>query len=140
MLPSSTEGNEAMATNTATELQLVPAQTLVEVSGEGEALEVPASGPRLFVLRLDITEVIEQESLDLSIWGSADGQDWGTMPLLKFPQRFYRGSTQMVLDLKPLAEVRFIRARWDLNRWGRGYPTPRFCFGVTARPADAQSS
>lgn len=125
-------------TNTATELQLVPAHTLVEASGEGEALEVPAGGPRLFVLRLDITEVIEQESLDLSIWGSADGRDWGSMPLLKFPQRFYRGSTQMVLDLKPLTEVRFVRAHWDLNRWGRGYPTPRFRFGVSARPADAQ--
>ena len=85
-------------TNTATEFQLVPANTLVEASGDGEAFEV-SSGPRLFVLEMEITETIEQESLELSLWGSADGQDWGAMPLLKFPQRFYRGSTRMALDL-----------------------------------------
>ena len=84
-------------TNTAVEFQLVPANTLVEASGDGEAFEV-SSGPRLFVLEMEITETIEQESLELSLWGSADGQDWGAMPLLKFPQRFYRGSTRMASD------------------------------------------
>lgn len=121
-------------TNTATELQLVPPNTRVEASGDGEAFEVSPGNPRLFLIRMEITEVVEQESLDLSLWGSADGKDWGTMPLLKLPQRFYPGSTQMVLDLSPQPEVRFIRARWDLNRWGRGVPRPRFRFGVTARP------
>lgn len=84
---------------------------------------------------MDITDTVEQQSLDLSLWGSPDGQDWGSMPLIKFPQRFYRGSARMVLDLRLRPEIRFIRARWELNRWGRGRPTPRFCFGVTAKPA-----
>ncbi|HXE74054.1 MAG TPA: hypothetical protein VNN18_00260 [Candidatus Xenobia bacterium] len=120
---------------TATELQLVPTGTVAEKSGEGDAFEISATGPRLFLIQMDITETVEQESLELSIWGSADGQNWGTMPLVKFPQRFYRGSTRMALDLTQRPEVKFIRARWELNRWGRGRPQPRFRFGVTARPA-----
>ncbi len=122
--------------NTSVGLELVPAGTLVEASGDGPAFEVPADGPRVFVLRLEITDVIEQESLELSLWGSTDGQNWGTMPLLKFPQRFYRGATQMALDLAERPEVRFLRARWELNRWGRGVPSPRFRFGVTATAAE----
>lgn len=121
--------------STTTELQLVPAGTLVETSGDGEAFEVPPTGPRLFLCQLDIAETIEQQSLELSLWGSADGQDWGSQPLIKFPQRFYEGSTRMALDLRPRPEIKFIRARWELNRWGRVHPTPRFRFGVLARPA-----
>ncbi len=122
-------------TKTATELALVPPGTTVEANGEGEAFEVPAEGPRVFVVQMDIAETVEQESLELSIWGSADGANWGTMPLVKFPQRFYRGSTRMALDLTDRPEVRFLRARWELNRWGRGKPLPHFRFGVIARPA-----
>lgn len=121
--------------DTKTELYLVPPGTLVEASGDAEAFAVPTNGPRLFVCRLEITEIIEQESLELSLWGSPDGQNWGTMPLIKFPQRFYTGTSQMVLDLSLHPEVKFIRARWGVNRWGRGRPRPRFRFGVSARPA-----
>jgi hypothetical protein len=119
---------------TATPFELVPAETLVTVSGEGQAFPVPAEGPRVFLLQMEISDIIDQESLALSVWGSADGQEWGTMPLLKFPQRFYRGASKMALDLSARPEIRHIRARWELNRWGRGVPEPRFRFGVTAQP------
>jgi len=129
-------------TTTVAELQLVPAGTVVESNGEGDAFEISSTGPRVFLVQMDITETVEQESLDLSIWGSADGQTWGlpahqanAMPLVKFPQRFYRGSTRMALDLTQRPESRFLRARWQVNRWGRGRPAARFGFGVTARPA-----
>jgi hypothetical protein len=120
---------------TATELQLVPPGTVVEGNGEGDAFEISSTGPRVFLVQMDVTETLEQESLDLAIWGSADGTNWGAMPLVKFPQRFYRGSTRMALDLTQNPEVRFIRARWQVNRWGRGRPAARFGFHVTARPA-----
>lgn len=124
-------------TGTATAFALVPPQTLAEASGDGPTFEVPPDGPRLFVLRLDVTETIEQQSLELSIVGSSDGQTWGPMPLLKFPQSFYRGSTQMALDLNERPDLRFIRAHWELNRWGRGVPRPRFRFSVIARAAES---
>ncbi|MBI4466899.1 MAG: hypothetical protein HY656_05690 [Acidobacteria bacterium] len=126
-----------MPAATAIEFYLVPRETGVTKSGDGQAIEVPPSGPRLFVIRMDITQVVEQESLELSIWASADGQNWGLMPLLKFPQRFYAGATQMVLDLNTRPEVRYLRAHWELNRWGRVRPEPLFGFQVTCKPAEA---
>jgi hypothetical protein len=113
-------------------LDLVPAGTRVEAKGDGAAADVSASATRTFLLTLNITEVIEQESLDVSIWGSADGQEWGRMPLLKMPQRFYCSETKQVLDLTLRPEVKLIRAHWDVNRWGRVAPTPMFVFGLTA--------
>ena len=84
----------------------------------------------LFFCVLSIIDVIEQESLDVAIQGSADGENWPAMPILKIPQRFYRGETKMVLDPTVRPEVKFIRARWDVSRWGRVAPTPMFVFGV----------
>jgi hypothetical protein len=131
----------------AMETNLVEPGTRVEANGAGKALDVSASQTRTFLVTMRITEIIEQQSLDLSIWGSADGQDWGPQPLLKLPQRFYTGETRMVLDLTLKPEVRFIRARWDLNRWGRVAPTPMFVFGVhlaevpaMPRPAPAEKA
>ena len=116
----------------AKQLELVPAGTRAEGKGDGTVFDVSASATRTYLLKLAIAEVIEQESLDVSIWGSADGQEFGKMPLLKLPQRFYRSETKMVLDLNMRPEVKFIRAHWDLNRWGRVAPTPLFVFGLSA--------
>ena len=77
-----------------------------------------------------ITDQIEQESVDVSIWGSADGENWGTQPFLRLPQRFYRGETRAILDLSLSPEVNFIRASWELNRWGRVAPVPMFVLGL----------
>ena len=87
------------------------------------AVDIRASSTRTFYCTMLIREQIEQESVDVSIWGSADGENWGTQPLLKLPQQFYRGETRAVLELTLVPEVNFIRAGWDLNRWGRVAPS-----------------
>jgi len=114
----------------AMEFDLVAPNTLVEESGNGEAVDVTASATRTFFCLMQVTDQIEQESLDVSIWGSADGENWGTQPILKLPQVFYRGQTRAVLELSLRPAVKFIRARWDLNRWGRVAPNPMFRFGL----------
>ena len=116
------EGNQTVAL----ELALIPAGTKLETNGEGGALNISASETRTFLCRLTITEQIEQESLDVSVWGSANGQDFGKRPLLKLPQQFYCGTTKMVLDISLRPEVTFLRAKWELNRWGRVSPAPMF--------------
>lgn len=113
-----------------TKLQLIPAQARLEASADGASFNISESATRTFLCRLTVTEQIEQESLDVSIWGSADGETWPKRPLLKLPQQFYRGTTKLVLDLSLRPEVKFIRARWDLNRWGRVAPTPMFVAGM----------
>jgi hypothetical protein len=121
----------------AMEFDLVAAGTKATGNGEGAAVDISGSASRTFLVEMHIGEVIEQESLDLAIWGSTDGENWGQMPILKFPQRFYRGETRMVLDLTVKPEVKFIRARWTLNRWGRVAPTPMFVFAVHAKEVAA---
>ena len=77
---------------------LIPADTKLESNGTGQSFDISATETRTFLCCLTISDQIEQESLDVSIWGSADGQDFGNWPLLKIPEQFYRGSTKMVLD------------------------------------------
>ncbi len=105
---------------------LIPAATKLQTNGEGQPVDVSSSETRTFFCQLTITEQIEQESLDVSIWGSPDGQQFGKKPLLKIPQQFYCGTTKMVLDISARPEVKFLRATWELNRWGRVAPTPMF--------------
>ena len=107
-------------------LNLIPAETRLNSNGEGAAFDISASSTRTFLCRLTVTDQIEQESLDVSVWGSADGETWTKKPLLMLPQQFYRGTTKMVLDLSLRPEIKFIRARWELNRWGRVAPMPMF--------------
>jgi len=112
------------------ELVLIPENTALESNGDGSPVEISESASRTFFCVLTITDQIEQESLDVSIWGSADGQEFGRRPLLRLPQQFYRGATKMILDVSLRPEIKFLRARWELNRWGRVAPTPRFVAGL----------
>jgi hypothetical protein len=90
----------------------------------------------LLNVTLGITRIIEQESLDLTIWASADGTNWGDKPVFAFPQKFYCGVYTILVDLAAHAEARYLRAQWKLSRWGRGEPTPLFEFYLFAKPAE----
>jgi hypothetical protein len=118
------------SSETTQNLFLAPADTVAEAPGGGEPVELGVLAGRPVLIALRITEVIEQESLHVSVWGSADGKDWGTKPLFWFPERFYRGATPAALDLGQRPEVKFLKARWEVNRWGRGYPRPFFKFSL----------
>jgi len=113
----------------ALEFVLIPPGTRLAANGEGQPFDISGSQTRTFICSMEITDQLEQESVDISVWGSADGQDFGKMPLLKMPQRFYRGETRQVLDLSLKPEIRFIRAKYDLARWGRVAPHPMFVLG-----------
>jgi hypothetical protein len=110
----------------AMEFDLIPPGTLLEENGHGDRVDISAGETRTFLCTMLITDQIEQESIDLAIWGSPDGENWGAHPLLRLPQRFYRGETRAVLELVFRPEVKFIRAQWELNRWGRVAPLPMF--------------
>jgi len=111
------------------ELNLIPPGTRLTANGDGEPRDIGSSATRTFLCTMFIEDQIEQESVDLSIWGSQDGQEWGKMPLLKMPQQFYRGESRQVLDLSMRPEIRFVRAKWELARWGRVAPHPMFVLG-----------
>ena len=119
------------------EITLVSPQT-VNAKGDGSAVDISSASNRVFLVTLSITRIIEQESLDVSIFGSADGSTWGAKSNAAFPQVFYTGETPMLVDLRQHADVKFVRAHWEIARWGRGTETPMFEFGVTMKevPAD----
>jgi hypothetical protein len=117
---------------------LVAEKTVVTARGDGPAVDVSGAGNRVFLLGLEITDIVEQESLDVSIYGSADGAAWGAKPLTTFPQKFYRGEHPMLLDLTADAAAKFVRAHWEVGRWGRGTEIPMFQFQLRIKevPAD----
>lgn len=117
---------------------LVPAKTIVATKGDGPAVDVSGASSRVFLLTLEITRIIEQESLDVSVYGSADGATWGLKSIAAFPQKFYCEQSPLLLDLTAHPEVRFVRTHWEVARWGRGTETPMFEFSVMLKevPSD----
>ena len=109
---------------------LVPSKTVVNAKGDGASVDVSSASHRVFLLTLDITKIIEQESIDVSLYGSSDGAAWSPKSIASFPQKFYRGQQPLILDLNKHPDVKFVRAHWEVNRWGRGTETPMFEFGV----------
>jgi hypothetical protein len=101
-------------------------ETTIREAGVGPALEIGDSQGGLVLLTLGITRIIEQESLDVSIWGSEDDAEWGAKPLIAFPQKFYCGTYQVLLDLSQHPKVKYLRAKWQVARWGRGGSKPLF--------------
>ena len=122
---------------------LVP-ETVARQNGVGPEVDLGSSSGKELLLTLGITRIIEQESLDVEIWGSADKVAWGDKPILKFPQKFYCGTYSMLLNLARHPEVKHLRVAFKLNRWGRGDVTPLFGFYIfvqeSARAATLQAA
>src|SRR5260370_34329273 len=116
---------------------LLPESTAL-ADGAGSEFELGAHRAKLLVLTLGITRIIEQERLEVSIWGSTDGEDWGVRPLALFPPKFYCGIYSILLNLAAQPGVRYLRVQWRMNRWGKGEPAPVFGFYVYAGESGAR--
>ncbi|MGA7929376.1 MAG: hypothetical protein WCA20_25670 [Candidatus Sulfotelmatobacter sp.] len=117
---------------------LVADKTVVSAKGDGPTVDLSGAAGHVFLLTLEITKIIEQESLEVSIHGSADGAAWGAKPVVAFPQKFYCGQSPLLLDLTAHPDVKFVRAHWEVARWGRGVETPMFEFGLSLKEVPAQ--
>ena len=105
-------------------------ETSVQKSGSGGPVEIEPGGTAL--LSLGITEIVEQQSLDVEVLGSVDGEEWLKEPLRSFPQKFYTGVWQVLCDLDSSPDVRFLKVGYKVARWGVGSTTPMFRFYVFA--------
>lgn len=113
---------------------LVP-ETTVHAGGEGAPLALGDSPPATLLVTLGITHVVEQEALMVSVQGSTDGSAWTGEPLASYSQKFYPGVSTVLVNLLQHPDIRFIRAQWKAQRWGRGDKNPNFTFYVFAEPA-----
>ena len=118
--------------------QFLLPETTVREAGTGPAIGLGEERGGTLILTLGITRIIEQESIDISIWGSADESDWGTKPIVAFPQKFYCGTYQLVVDLTDRPDVKFLRVKWAVNRWGKGDPKPLFAVYVFVQQMERQ--
>lgn len=112
---------------------LVPEKTVATAKGDSAAVDVTSATNRVFLLTLNITNIVEQQSLDVSIFSSTDGTTWSPKPITNFPQKFYRAQHPLLLDLNDHKDVKFLRAHWEVGRWGRGSETPMFEFNITIK-------
>jgi hypothetical protein len=117
---------------------LVAEHTEITANGEGSALELGAAAGQAVLFTLIVEKIVEQESLDVQIVGSVDGTTWLPKPLAAFPQVFYPTEKNVLLELSAQPALRFVKAKWLVNRWGVGSHQPWFVFHVRARdvPAD----
>lgn len=113
-------------------------ETTVREAGNSAALDLDDARGQVLLLTLGITRIIEQESLDVTVWGSTDGNEWGAKPLTGFPQKFYCGTYQILLDLTAHPDVKFLRVKWSAQRWGKGQNKPLFGFYVFAQEMKQQ--
>ena len=112
---------------------LVPERTVITANGESAPVDISAAGSRTLLLTLSIQSVVEQESIEISVFTSEDGAAWDSKPIASLPQKFYTGESPLLLDLSLSPNVRWLRAHWDVNRWGRGPNTARFEIGLRLR-------
>jgi hypothetical protein len=118
---------------------LVPPATTITTKGDSQPVDISQAGSRIFLATLAVTSVIEQESIELSVFVSKDGTAWETKPTASLPQKFYPGEYPMLVDLTALPEAKFVRAHWEVVRWGRGTTTPKFEIAVRLREVSPEA-
>lgn len=111
--------------------QFLLPETTVRDAGSSPVVHIGEDHGGSLTLTLGITRILEKESIDVSVWGSSDATDWGTIPLASYPQKFYCGTYQMRLDLSTRPDVRYLCARWDAGRWSLGKGKPLFTLYVS---------
>ena len=109
---------------------------LESTDGMGPTTDLGLDHAGLLVVSLGINHVIENERLAVSIWGSADGDNWGCKPLISFAPKSYCGIYSTFLNLAPLPRFRYLRAKWNMVRWGRGDGAALFGFYVSAQESE----
>ena len=128
-------------TTTSREIAMLPGFIVEDAvrreDGASPALDVAAAQGGCLLVTLVITRIIEQESLDIAVYGSKDGAEWLPKPLAIFPQKFYCGTYSILVDLTDAPDVKLIRIQWKMSRWGRGDPKPLFGFYLFAEKTPA---
>ena len=115
-------------------------ESIARADGTGPELDLGSKRGKLLVLTLGITRIIEQESLEVSIQSSSDGERWDARPAAIFPPKFYCGIYSILLNLASNPQVRFVRVTWKMSRWSRADAMPMFGFYVYAEESGSRIS
>jgi len=118
---------------------VVPPNTIISSKGDSDVVDITTAAHRVFLLTLSITSTVEHESIDVTLLSSADGAAWDPKPVASLPQKFYAGEYPLLVDLSASTDARFVRAHWEVTRWGRGPTTPRFEVALRLREVSKEA-
>ena len=104
-------------------------ETTIRESGESALFEIARHECGQLLLTFGITHAVENQSVNLEVHTSQDGQTWALRPFAAFPAKCYCGEYQMAL---PLRDARFLKVKWRVSRWSRSGERPFFQFYVFA--------
>ncbi len=104
-------------------------ETTVRESGESALFEIARDESGQLLLTFGITHAVENQSVNLEIHSSLDGETWALRPFAAFPAKCYCGEYPMML---PLRDARFLKVKWRVSRWSRSGDRPFFRFYVFA--------
>jgi len=109
---------------------MVPAFLLPESTarqdGRGPEVALGAHQGKPMLLTLGINRILEQESLEVSVWGSSDDEEW--LPIATFPPKCYCGTYYLTVDLSRHKHITRLRAQWRMSRWDHRRQEPLFGF------------
>ena len=111
--------------------QVFPEGT-VSGNGSGPVIRLNDLAGQPLQLRVSITRMMERHTIDVSVWGSADGNNWGSYPLCVLPHRYYCGVYQHWLDLSDHPQVRYLRLKYELTRLEPNATCRPACLSVSA--------
>jgi hypothetical protein len=115
-------------------------ESIARADGTGPEFDLGSKRGKLLVLTLGITRILEQESLEIFVFGSPDGDQWDPRPLAKFPPKFYCGLYSILLNLGSRSEVKYLRVQWKMSRWSKREKMPMFGFYLFVEESGARVS
>ena len=118
---------------------LVQPHTAITAKGDSASLDVSETNNRVFLLTLSISSVVEHEAIEVSVFTSADGTTWEAKPIASLPQKFYVGEYPLLVDLSAVPDMKFVRAHWEVTRWGRGANALKFEVGLRLREVSQEA-
>ncbi|HVO97515.1 MAG TPA: hypothetical protein VMT15_05580 [Bryobacteraceae bacterium] len=110
--------------------EVIVPEMVAREDGASNEIALGSRAGRPLLLTLGITRILEQDSLDVSVWGSADRQQW--RQIAAYPQKFYCGTYLLLVDLSREPNMRYLRVQWRMGRWGETDPKPVVGFFVSA--------
>ena len=116
---------------------LVPELTTHE-DGTSDEVALEGKSGRPLLLTLGITRIMEQGSLDVSIWGSGDKERW--RQIAAYPQKYYCGTYLLLVDLSRHSHIRYLRVQWRMGGWGETETKPITDFYLAAEELKSKAA
>lgn len=122
-------------------MTIVP-EELFRGNGYSPAVSLGELQGKSIQLTLSITRMMEEQTLEVLIWGSTDGSQWVDRPIVTLPHRHYCGDYTYTVDLSRHPYLTHLRAEWRLRSWGHNtaYRLVSFSLRAAEQPEMAMAA